>query len=117
MVCSEKVSQHFGSVMTNSICSDSRNFQPQLEEIMKYNVTTLVWAGDADWICNWKGNLATADNLKHPAKELFASQKLAPYMVNGKAMGEYKVAGKLSFLRVYGAGHTVMAYSMSFLCS
>jgi carboxypeptidase C (cathepsin A) len=81
-----------------------------LEDIMANNVTTLIWAGDTDWICNWKGNLATADNLKHPAKAQFASKKLEPYKVSGKSMGEYKTAGKLSFLRVFAAGHTVMAY-------
>jgi carboxypeptidase C (cathepsin A) len=92
---------------------DSRNYQPVLEEIMRHNITTLIWAGDTDWICNWKANLYTAENLMHPAKPQFLAEKMVPYKVNGKTMGEYKTAGKLSFLRVYGAGHTVMSYRES----
>jgi carboxypeptidase C (cathepsin A) len=81
-----------------------------LQEIVNRNITTLIWAGDADFICNWKANLYTAEGLKYPGKEEFGQAKLKPYTVNGKKKGEYKAVGNLSFLRVFNAGHEVMAY-------
>jgi len=89
---------------------DSRNYQPILEELLNKNVSVLIWAGDADWICNWKGNLYTADNLRYLGHDEFKARKLEKFTVNGKAKGEYKTVKNLSYLRVYNAGHTVMAY-------
>jgi carboxypeptidase C (cathepsin A) len=94
--------------MTN--LADSRNYQPTLEGLLNRNVSVLIWAGDADWICNWKGNLYTADGLKYAGHDEFKSKKLAKFTVNGKARGEYKTVKNLSYLRVFNAGHTVMAY-------
>lgn len=77
---------------------------------MSKNVSVLIWAGDADWICNWKGNLYTADNLRFSGHDEFKAKKLAKFTVNGKHKGEYKTVRNLSYLRVFNAGHTVMAY-------
>ena len=93
--------------------ADSRNYQPILEGLLSRNVSVLVWAGDADWICNWKGNLYTANNLQYAGHEQFKAKKLEKFTVNGKARGEYKTVKNLSYLRVYNAGHTVMAYRKS----
>jgi Serine carboxypeptidase len=89
---------------------DSRNFLPMLQEIVNKNITTLIWAGDADWICNWKGNLLSAEDIKYPGQDKFKKAALKSYTVKGEKKGEYKAADNLSFLRVYKAGHTVMAY-------
>jgi len=77
---------------------------------MSKNVSVLIWAGDADWICNWKGNLYTADNLRFSGHDEFKAKKLAKFTVNGKHKGDYKTVRNLSYLRVFNAGHTVMAY-------
>lgn len=74
------------------------------------NVTTLIWAGDADFICNWYGGLAAADAVDYDGQDTFKSANLESYTVNGKEMGTFKTQGKLSFLRVYGAGHEVPYY-------
>jgi carboxypeptidase C (cathepsin A) len=94
--------------------TDSRNYLPTLNEIVKANITVLVWAGDADWICNWMANLYTANDIDYPGKSKFKSKPLLPYKVKGKEKGTFKTEGNLSFLRVYGAGHTVMAFRKSF---
>jgi carboxypeptidase C (cathepsin A) len=102
-------------VILNAQCliltlTDSRNFLAELEEVVNRNVTTLIWAGDADFICNWLGNLYTANDIKYPGQANFTSSKLEAYTVHGQKKGEYKTVGNLSFLRVYNAGHSVMAY-------
>lgn len=90
---------------------DSRSTVPHLSSVVQSgNVTTLIWAGDADFICNWYGALATANEVDYDGSATFKSADLKPYSVNGKEMGTFKTEGKLSFLRVYGAGHEVPYY-------
>ena len=70
----------------------------------------MVWAGDADWICNWYGNYDAANAVDYPGKEEFNGKDLKPYTVNGKERGTFKNVENFSFLRVYEAGHMVMYY-------
>ena len=81
-----------------------------LTEIVNANITVLLWAGDSDWICNWLGDLYTADDIKYPGQSKFKNSPLIPYKVKGKEKGSFKTVGNLSFLRVYAAGHTVPAF-------
>jgi carboxypeptidase C (cathepsin A) len=78
--------------------------------VVQKNVTTLIWAGDADFICNWMANHQTANNLKYSGHEKFKALELEPYTVHGKRKGSFKSADNLSFLRAFDAGHTVMAF-------
>jgi carboxypeptidase C (cathepsin A) len=66
-----------------------------------------MWAGDADWICNWMGNQAAAGAVSYPRSSLFKSAAMKPYTVGGTQTGMFKTQGNLSFLRVFGAGHEV----------
>ncbi|KAF2468891.1 carboxypeptidase S1 [Lindgomyces ingoldianus] len=87
-----------------------RSFMTQLSDVVSSGVTTLIWAGDADWICNWFGVYDVANAIKYTGQSAFASKALAPYKVKGKEGGSFKTQGNLSFLRVYGAGHEVPYY-------
>ncbi|KAM0205557.1 hypothetical protein ACHAQI_009117 [Fusarium lateritium] len=84
-----------------------RSFLHTLSEVIDSKITVLIWAGDADWICNWMGNYRALNSI---ASASFVSAPLKPYTVNGKKYGEYKTSGNLSWLRVYEAGHEVPAY-------
>lgn len=82
---------------------------------MKSGVTTLIWAGDADWICNWFGGLASAEAIVWSGQSSFKSKAVAPYTVSGVSGGTFKTVDNLSWLRVFGAGHEVPYYSMFYL--
>ena len=43
--------------------------------------------------------------------DLYNQQSFAVYNVNGVGAGQYKNAGTFSYVRVYGAGHEVAAYT------
>jgi carboxypeptidase C (cathepsin A) len=94
----------------NFSLSDSRSFLPTLSTLAQTNLPILIWAGDADWICNWLGNQAVANSVTYSQSSAFKSASLAPYTVNGSQKGTWKSAGNLSFLRVFGAGHEVPYY-------
>jgi len=89
---------------------DSRSFLATLSTVVQTGLTTLVWAGDADWICNWFGGLAAANAIQYSGTSAFAAAALKPYTVAGAQGGTFKSVGNLSFLRVFGAGHEVPFY-------
>ena len=90
---------------------NSRSFLSQLSDVVKSGVTTVVWAGDADWICNWFGGLAAANAVAYAGQAAFQAKALASYTVNGAAAGTFKTVNNFSFLRVFGAGHEVPFYT------
>ncbi|KAL8683737.1 MAG: hypothetical protein Q9186_000371 [Xanthomendoza sp. 1 TL-2023] len=89
----------------------SRSSLPWLSDVVSSGlVQTVIWAGDADWICNWFGNQIAAQSVVYPEQSALADQPLANYTVGGRVVGTFKTAGKLSFARVFGAGHEVPFY-------
>ncbi|KAB8078124.1 Alpha/Beta hydrolase protein [Aspergillus leporis] len=88
----------------------ARSTLPDLSEVIKAGVNVLVWAGDADYICNVDGSLAVADAVDFSGHEEFRSKALEPYKVNGKETGRFKSVDNFHFLSVYEAGHEVPYY-------
>lgn len=78
--------------------------------MVQSGINVLVWAGDADWICNWLGNYEVANAVDFPGNAQFSAMDLAPYTVNGVEKGQFKTVDNFSFLKVYGAGHEVPYY-------
>lgn len=89
---------------------DPRSFLSQLSDVVKSGVTTVVWAGDADWICNWFGNQGAAEAVSWPGQATFKAKSLASYTVNGVTAGTFKSVNNFSFARIFGAGHEVPFY-------
>jgi hypothetical protein len=78
--------------------------------VVKSGVNTLVWAGDADMVCDWMGNLAVAEAVAYPDIHVFKSKEVKNYTVNGVVAGTYKTEGQLNWLRVFESGHSVSYY-------
>jgi carboxypeptidase C (cathepsin A) len=89
---------------------DSRSFLSALSDIVQSGVRVTIWAGDADWICNWFGVEAVANAITYTSSAAFKASALTNYTVNGVVSGTYKSVGNLSFLRVFAAGHEVPYY-------
>ena len=72
-------------------------------------IPVLVYAGDADFICNWLGNKAWTEALEWPGKSEFSTLKLEELesLEDGKAIGQVKSHGNFTFMRIYHAGHMV----------
>ena len=84
------------------------NLMPQVAEILDgTDMEVLVYSGDKDWICNWRGGEAWTLDTKWGSQEQFAAQDYESWSVNGTAAGEMRQYGNLHFLRVYEAGHMV----------
>ncbi|KAH8602420.1 Alpha/Beta hydrolase protein [Bisporella sp. PMI_857] len=71
-------------------------------------IPVLIYAGDADYICNWLGNQAWTDALEWPGQKAFNKAETKALKLNdGTKYGEGKGSGNLTFARIYQAGHMV----------
>jgi len=70
-------------------------------------IPVLIYAGDADFICNWLGNHAWTEALEWDGKKAFNKVELGDFKMSdsGKAVGQIKSSGNFTFLRIYQAGH------------
>jgi cathepsin A (carboxypeptidase C) len=72
-------------------------------------IPVLIYAGDADFICNWLGNKAWAEALEYPDHKKFAAAEMEDLRLDGKGrkIGEVKSHGNFTFMRIYAGGHMV----------
>ncbi|CAG8975990.1 hypothetical protein HYALB_00011545 [Hymenoscyphus albidus] len=103
--CSDSAGDKF-----NTAGDDARSLLSTLSEVVQTGISVLIWAGDADWICNWFGNIITAEAVSYSQATAFKAKAVADFKVNGVAKGTFKNVGNLSWLRIFGAGHEVMYY-------
>lgn len=84
------------------------NLMPQVGSILdNSDVDVLVYSGDKDWICNWRGGEAWTHDTKWKGKEDFDKAEYADWLVEGTPAGSLKQYDNLHFLKVFNAGHMV----------
>eukprot|EP01119_Soliformovum_irregulare_P019398 TRINITY_DN612_c0_g1_i1.p1 TRINITY_DN612_c0_g1~~TRINITY_DN612_c0_g1_i1.p1 ORF type:complete len:443 (-),score=117.82 TRINITY_DN612_c0_g1_i1:41-1369(-) len=83
------------------------NMEAHIPNILKSNTSVLVYSGELDYICNWKGGEAWTNAVNWPEQAQFNSTSYSTWSVNGKPAGSVKNAKNLTFLRVANAGHMV----------
>lgn len=83
------------------------NLQDKVTNLLSNGVKVLVYSGDKDFICNWKGGEAWTHSLKWQKSDEFNKKDYSKWNVNEQPAGEYKNVDNLTFLRVYEAGHMV----------
>ncbi|MCJ1369323.1 hypothetical protein MMC20_000533 [Loxospora ochrophaea] len=72
-------------------------------------IPVLIYAGDADFICNWLGNHAWTEALEWPGQKSFNKAEMTDLNLgsDGSKYGEVKSSGNFTFMRVHAAGHMV----------
>ena len=58
-----------------------------LAGVVSSGVRTVMWAGDADWICNYQGGFNVANSLSWSGQNTFVNTALKSYTVSGTAGG------------------------------
>ncbi|KAJ7089473.1 serine carboxypeptidase [Mycena epipterygia] len=87
-----------------------RSSLPDLELVINSGVRVTIYVGDADYILNFMGVEAMIASMNTTFSAKFNEQAFTPYKVNGLLAGQFKTAGTLSYVRIYGSGHEVPAY-------
>jgi cathepsin A (carboxypeptidase C) len=71
-------------------------------------IPVLIYAGDADYICNWLGNQAWTEALEWPGQKSFNKASIKDLeLESGDKTGKFKTSGNLTFMQIFGAGHMV----------
>ena len=83
------------------------NLQSSVTNLLAKGVKVLVYSGDKDWVCNWRGGEAWTHSLEWPKKAEFNQAQYQKWSVGRDNAGEYKNIDNFTFLRVYDAGHMV----------
>ena len=86
---------------------DARPLLATLSSVIQSGIQVAIYAGDADFICNYMGGFDVVNNVTYAEQDAFRSKQLASYTVKGQKKGLYKTAGNLSWLQVFAAGHEV----------
>ncbi|EPY51462.1 vacuolar carboxypeptidase Y [Schizosaccharomyces cryophilus OY26] len=84
-----------------------KTFREDVTAILEEGLPVLIYAGDADYICNHMGNEAWADALEWSGHREFYETDLAPWSPAGSEAGRGKTYKNFSYLRIYEAGHMV----------
>ncbi|GJC86761.1 carboxypeptidase Y A [Colletotrichum liriopes] len=85
-------------------------FQPFHRIVPKLleKIPVLIYAGDADYICNWLGNRAWTEALEWSGQKGFNKAEVKGLTVGkGDEYGKVKSSGNFTFMQLYGAGHMV----------
>ncbi|PVH87015.1 putative serine carboxypeptidase [Cadophora sp. DSE1049] len=79
-----------------------------LRKLINQNITVMLYAGDADYNCNWLGNEAVSEEVNAPNFSCAGYTNLTTS--DSLIHGQVKQAAKFSFVRVYESGHEVPFY-------
>lgn len=79
----------------------------KVAEVAEAGKRVLIYNGDKDFICNWKGGLDWLHEMEWSGKQNFVGQELGQWSVEGSAAGSVKREKNVTFLRVFDAGHMV----------
>lgn len=79
--------------------------------LLNSTLDVLVYSGDKDFICNWRGGEKWTNETNWTGKTSFQKEVYQKWGVNStdptKSLGALKVYENLKFLRIFDAGHMV----------
>jgi cathepsin A (carboxypeptidase C) len=85
---------------------EAKQFKSNLDEVLNYGISVLLYAGDKDFICNWMSLLDIANSMNYNYHKRFERAKLKPwYTTNGTFAGQIKNSGNFTFLKLFDAPH------------
>ncbi|KAJ7817330.1 serine carboxypeptidase [Mycena leptocephala] len=88
-----------------------RDTKSVVTELVDEGIRLLVYAGNADSVCNYMGNSRWVAELPSTHKDAFEDAPFRPWIVSGRPAGVVRSAGdgagNVTYLTVYEAGHMV----------
>lgn len=83
------------------------NLSDKVVYLLNNHVNVLVYSGNKDFVCNWRGGEAWTEALDWNHGQEFKNASYIEWKEGNKSLGEIKEVKNLVFLKVYDAGHMV----------
>ncbi|KAJ0403044.1 hypothetical protein P43SY_009585 [Pythium insidiosum] len=97
-----------GQVGSRFILDQMRSLAPNVQLLLNAGVRVLIYAGDADLMCNWVGNEAWVKALEWSGRDEFNAADNRVFVTEATAdAGRVRAFENLAFIRVFNAGHMV----------
>ncbi|KAF0449283.1 peptidase S10, serine carboxypeptidase [Gigaspora margarita] len=82
-------------------------FDKFISQLLESKVRVLIYAGDADYLCNWYGVEAWVKELQWSGKEGFNNANVTQWMTKDpvKYVGDVRTFEGFTFLKIFEAGH------------
>jgi cathepsin A (carboxypeptidase C) len=102
--CSMDVNNKFGATGDPLI-----SHQNEIVDLLQNNVRVLLYAGDADYLCNWKSVQAVAKDMDWTYKAQFNAAETSSWYPtpHPKPLGDLTTYKNLSFLKIFKSGHYI----------
>ena len=100
--CNNDVAQGFG--LSNDRVQDNTL---NVAGLVERGIAALIYVGDLDWICNWRGNKNWVSQLDWSGSDEWHAAKNYKWIVDGQEAGETQSGGGLTWATVKDAGHMV----------
>lgn len=97
----------------NSVYAGFQETGDWMKPIQRYvpdilaKIPVLIYAGDADYICNWLGNRAWTKALEWPGQDAFNGAEVQPLHSGDANYGNLTTAENFAFIQIFEAGHMV----------
>lgn len=75
--------------------------------LLEQGVKMIFYFGDKDYVCTWNGGLKAVDAINWAGAAKFKSATLVNWGENGTNYGLFKQEGKLTYIKVFNAGHSI----------
>jgi len=98
--CSDQVNGDFG-------VDREESFRWEIPTLLAANISTVIYNGDLDLICNWVGGKMWVEGMRWAGKAGFNKAPMKTWRVDGTAVGQSKTYRGFTFVRVFQAGHMV----------
>lgn len=79
----------------------------KVTDILNGGLDVLVYSGDKDFICNWRGGEKWTNEVPWDGHSDYSKVDYVDWTVSGTSVGKLKSHKNLKFLRVFDAGHMV----------
>ncbi|KAF0354782.1 peptidase S10, serine carboxypeptidase [Gigaspora margarita] len=82
-------------------------FDELISQLLESKIRVLIYAGDADYLCNWYGIEAWVKELQWSGKEGFNNANVTQWMTKDpvKYAGDVRTFEGFTFLKIFEAGH------------
>jgi cathepsin A (carboxypeptidase C) len=90
------------------------SYQDDVAALLEKGLDIQFFNGDMDFICNWVGGEAWAENMQWSGRDMLLHQERKLWLIEGEPYADYRKVKNFQLTKVFNAGHMVPSHSPMF---